>query len=207
MPPKNIVTKEQIIDAALEQTRKGGIDSVTARNIARRLGVSTHPIFSYFDSIEALKTEVFRAARLVYKEYILRGFEEKIPFLGIGHQYMRFAAEERELYKLIFLTPGYSGKGGSGETFDYSFGLIKDAVMRIYNMDEKKAECYYRILWLASSGLATMTVTGSSDLSDERQSAIMTQVSLAVCKAIKEIPGFEDGDFDREKLFTELVSL
>ena len=36
-------------------------------------------------------------------------------------------------------------------------------------------------------------------------SAVFTEVSLAVCKAYKEIPGLAEGKFDRDAIFSELV--
>ena len=36
-------------------------------------------------------------------------------------------------------------------------------------------------------------------------SAILTEVSLSVCKAYKEVPGLPEGKFDRDAVFTELV--
>ena len=40
---------------------------------------------------------------------------------------------------------------------------------------------------------------------DEHMSAALTEVSLAVCKAYKEIPGLPRGDYDRDALFKELT--
>jgi hypothetical protein len=36
-------------------------------------------------------------------------------------------------------------------------------------------------------------------------SAVLTEVSLSVCKAYKEIPGLPEGKFDRDAIFRELV--
>ena len=35
--------------------------------------------------------------------------------------------------------------------------------------------------------------------------AAITEISLSVCKAYKEIPGLPTGDFDRDAIFRELV--
>lgn len=40
MPPKNIVTKEQIIQAAADIAGESGADAVTARSVAAKLGIS-----------------------------------------------------------------------------------------------------------------------------------------------------------------------
>ena len=52
MPPKAKFTKDEMINAALAITRRSGIETVTAREMAAELGVSTRPIFTYFKSID-----------------------------------------------------------------------------------------------------------------------------------------------------------
>ena len=60
-------------------------------------------------------------------------------------------------------------------------------------------------MWLVVYSLATLTVTGGCRYSDAEIGAILTGFSLSVCKAIKEIPGFTDGSFDRDAQFRELI--
>ncbi|MBO6734694.1 MAG: TetR family transcriptional regulator, partial [Roseitalea sp.] len=47
-----------VLDAALEVARHDGLSAVTARSVAKRLGASTAPVTSYFDSMEALSRAV-----------------------------------------------------------------------------------------------------------------------------------------------------
>lgn len=48
MPPKVKFTKDEIIQAALNVARVKGASSVSTRDIAAELQVSTRPIFTYF---------------------------------------------------------------------------------------------------------------------------------------------------------------
>ena len=89
MPPKNIVTKEQIIQAAADIAGESGADAVTARSVAAKLGISTHPIFSYYKSVDELKTDMYYAAENIYRRYVECGLSQPIPFLGVGQQYIR----------------------------------------------------------------------------------------------------------------------
>ena len=206
MPPSVKFTKQEIIDAALRVTRAGGIGSLTARSLATELGASTRPMFTYFDSMDALKHEVHEAAKDLYRAYVKRGLAEPIPFLGVGQSYIRFAKEEPELYKLLFLEkPGNAG-GGAMEALALSQDLVRTSLMRIYRMDAEQADCYFRDLWLVAFSFATLIVTDDSPYTDEQMSAILTEFSLAICKAYKEIPGLHRGDFDRDAIFRQLTS-
>lgn len=206
MPPSVKFTKEEIVDAALRVTRESGIASLTARSLAAELGASTRPMFTYFDSMDALKREVHEAAKQLYRAYVKRGLAGPIPFLGVGQSYIRFAKDEPELYKLLFLErPGDTG-GGAMEALALSQDLVRASLMRIYRMDAEQADCYFRDLWLVAFSFATLVVTDDCPYTDEQMNAILTEMSLAVCKAYKEVPGLHRGDFDRDAIFRELTS-
>ena len=205
MPPKVKFQKEEIVAAALRVTREGGINAVTAREVAAELGVSTRPIFTWFDTMDELKGEVCALAREQYRAYIAKGLEEDIPFLGVWHQYMRFAREEPALYRLLFLTPPDGVTGGAMEALRLSQDMARPSIMAIYNMDADTADKYFRDIWLVGFSFATLAVTDDCPYTEEEIFAIGTEISLAVCKAYKEVPGLAKGDYDRDAIFRELV--
>ncbi|MBQ9000935.1 MAG: TetR/AcrR family transcriptional regulator [Eggerthellaceae bacterium] len=205
MPPRVKFTKEEIVEAALRVTRECGIDSLTARSLAAELGASTRPMFTYFETVEALKHEVHEAAKGVYKTYIERGLAEPVPFLGVGQNTIRFAREEPELFRLLFLQKPDGADGGAAEALAFSQDLVRDSIMGIYKMDAYEADCYYRNLWLIAFSFCAMIAAGECPYTDEQMSAMFTEVSLAVCKAYKDIPGLPRGDYDRDAIFRELT--
>lgn len=205
MPPKVKFTKQEIVDAAMVVARTKGAENISARDIASVLGVSTGPIFTHFETMDQVRSEVFLAAKELYKKYVERGLSGPIPFLGVGQQYICFAKDEPELYKFLFLTrPGEAG-GGAMEALRFSQDLARESLMRIYNMDAATADCYFRDVWLVVFSFATLIVTDDCPYTDAQMSAILTEVSLSVCKAYKEIPGLPEGKFDRDATFRELV--
>ena len=120
MPPKVKFQKEEVVQAALNVAREKGFDAVSAREVAAKLQVSPRPIFTWFDTMNELKAEVYERAKAFYREYLERGLAGPIPFLGIWKQYIRFAKEEPELYKLLFLTRPGSVSGGAMEALRFS---------------------------------------------------------------------------------------
>ena len=205
MPPKVKFTKEEIVSAAVAITREKGIGALTAREVAAKLGVSTRPIFTYFDTMDQLKAEVCAFAKEQYRAYIENGLKEEIPFLGVWRRYLAFAKEEPELYRLLFLTRPDNVSGGATEALRFSQELVRPSVMRVYNMDADTADCFFRDIWLAAFSFATLTVTDDCPYTDEEIFAIGAEISLSVCKAYKEIPGLPKGDYDRDAIFMELV--
>ena len=205
MPPKVKFQKEDIVNAALDVVRQKGIDAVTAREVAKALKVSVGPIFTWFETMEQLKAEVFERAKGHYREYIERGLTGPIPFLGVWQQYLRFAKDEPELYRLLFLTRPGSASGGAMEALRFSQDLARESLMCVYNLDANMADSYFRNIWLVAFSFATLIVTDDCPYSEKEMLDIGAEISLSICKAYKEIPGLPQGHYDRDAIFRELV--
>ena len=204
MAPKNKFTKEEMVEAALRVVRAKGADGLTAKNIADALGTSTQPIFTAFGSMDGIRREVYAAAVSVYDRYTNEGLKESIPFLGVGKQYIRFAREEPELYRLLFLTR--TQEYSAMKSMRHLQELVRPTLMDIYRITAEEADLYFRNLWFVVHSLSTLIVTGDCPYSDREISQILTGFSLSICKAIKEVPGFAAGTFDRDAAFRALVS-
>lgn len=205
MPPKVKFQKEEIIRAALTVARERGLEAVTAREIAKELGVSTRPIFTYYDTMDQLKSDICEMAKDHYREYIEAGLKEDIPFLGTGLQYIRFAREEPEMYKMLFLTKPGESSAGAIESLKFTQDLVRGSIMDIYNMDAFTADCYYRDLWFVAFSIGTLIVTDDCPYTDEEISEMFSQVSLSLCMGFKNVPGLAKGDYCKDVIFSELV--
>ena len=49
MPPKPKFTEKEMLDAGIPLVREGGVEALTARNIARILNSSSRPIFTLYN--------------------------------------------------------------------------------------------------------------------------------------------------------------
>ena len=201
MAPRNKFTRDEMIEAALRVVRAGGIDALTAKTMADALGTSTQPVFTAFGSMDGVRTEIFAAAMRIYDRYAGKGLREPIPFLGVGKQYMRFAREEPELYRLLFL----SREGSAMKSMRHLQALVHPTLMDVYRLTDEEADFYFRDLWLAVHGLATLIVTGDCPYSDLEIEGILTGFSISICKSIKEISGFASGEYDRDAVFRALT--
>ena len=56
------VSKEQIIDAAVEVLRDDGFSAINARSVAKKLGCSTQPIYFSFKNMDELKAALTQCA-------------------------------------------------------------------------------------------------------------------------------------------------
>ena len=205
MAPKNKFTKEEMVEAAMRVVRAKGIDCLTAKTMADELGTSTQPVFTAFGAMDTVRREVYAAAVRVYDGYAEAGLREKIPFFGIGMQYIRFAREEPELYRLLFLTRTQDQAYSAMKSMRHLQELVRPTLRSIYHITAGEADLYFRDLWFVVHSLSTLIVTGDCPYSDREIGQILTGFSLSICKAIKEIPGFAAGDFDRDAVFRSLL--
>ena len=205
MAPKNKFTRKEMVAAAVRVVQKRGAAALTAKSLAEELGTSTQPVFTCFGTMEALKAEVYVAAERLFDEYLTKGLKEKISFLGFGSQYIRFARKEPELYRLLFLMRPVDVGSGAFAAMRHMQELVRPSLVEIYHISTQEADRYFRALWLVVHRLATLIVTGDCPYSDREIGQILTGFSISVFKAIKEIPGFTEGTFDRDATFRGLI--
>lgn len=205
MAPKIKFTKEEMTQAALQVVREKGADGLTAKTLADALGTSTQPIFTAFGTMDGIRQAVYDAAVRVYDSYTETGLKEEIPFFGVGMQYIRFAKEEPALYRLLFLTQTAENTCSAMQSMHHLQALVRPTLMRVYQITAEEADFYFRDLWLAVHGLATLIVTGDCPYSEQEIGQILTGFSVSICKSVKEIPGFAAGTFDRDEVFRALT--
>ena len=87
-----------------------------------------------FHTIEEAKREVRVAAERVYDRYVEDGLRMKVPFLGVGMQYIRFAKEEPQLYRLLFLTTNENGNSSVMDAIHHSQDLVRESLQQIILM-------------------------------------------------------------------------
>ena len=205
MAPKNKFTKEEMVEAAIRVVRDKSIDGLTAKTLADELGTSTQPVFTAFGSMDAVRQEVYAAAVRVYDGYVSAGLKEKIPFFGVGMQYIRFAREEPELYRFLFLTRTQEQEYSAMRSMRHLQALVRPTLVNVYHITDEEAALYFRDLWFVVHSLSTLIVTGDCPYSDREIGQILTEFSISICRSIKEIPGFAAGTFDRDAVFRALV--
>ena len=174
MPPKVKVSREEIIKTCLEIVRTSGTDGINARNIAGVLGCSTQPIFSNFSSMEELEEATILAAYQIYLDFINEEVNsEKYPkYKAFGMAYIRFAEEEKELFRLLFMRD----RGGAPRVSTPDFEASVDMIMRANGISRPRAERMHFEMWACVHGIATMLATSFVPLGREEISEMLTDV-------------------------------
>lgn len=179
MPPRFKFTRDEITNAALNVTRKNGISGLTARALAAELGCSVKPIFGLFKNMEEVGQEVFIASDLLYQNYLREDMAKGkySPYKASGMAYIRFAKEERELFKLLFM------RDRSREKIEENKEEIRPLMQLIQQnlgISEDEAYLFHLEMWLYVHGIATMIATSYLDWDDEFISRVLTDAYMGL---------------------------
>lgn len=177
MPPKFKFTKDEIIDAALCIVRESGMEGLTARALAEKLGCSVKPVFTLFKNMEEVQNEVISSANSLYHQYLQEDMTsgKYPPYKASGMAYIRFAKNEKELFKLLFM------RDRSHEDITENREEIRPIIEIIKkNMDISDEDAYFFHLemWLYVHGIATMMATSYLEWDDELVSEMVTDAYL-----------------------------
>ena len=157
MAPRVKITKDDIINTAIDLIRNNGDGAINARAIANALNCSTQPIFSNFDSMEDLEQEVIVGIYNIYATFLKNEAEsQKYPiYKAYGMAYIRFAQEERELFKILFMRDRTNEEASVSIDFEESVQMI----MKSTGLSYEKAQLMHFEMWTCVHGIATMIAT------------------------------------------------
>lgn len=179
MPPKARVTRDMIVEAGFAIAREQGIEQVNARTVSERLGCSTQPVMYHFKRIEDMKRAVYQRADEFHTAYITE-VREGQPLMGIGLNYIRFAKEEKQLFRLLFQTNGFTGKSLAELIEAPELALVMEAI------GGEQGKETFRLLFLFVHGYASMLANNDLDDDEESIAADLRRVFAGVTHKMKE---------------------
>lgn len=164
MKQPSVYSREQIVDAAFELVREKSWRKVTTRAIAKKLGSSTMPIYSYVRSVQELERELQAKARQLLKEFQLRQYTEDI-LLNLAFGYVLFARDEKNLFRFIYLERpdmlDLEDTTAVNELFFSEFGNDSEAGKALHKLNAAGNEALVQYTWIFTHGLAMLINSGS----------------------------------------------
>jgi AcrR family transcriptional regulator len=158
MPPIISYTKENIIDAAFELYKEIGLERITIRKIAGKLGSSIAPIYSNFKNIDELKKCLMDKTLRELLKYTDREYSNN-AFLNIGIGLIKFAKENKVLYKTLFIN---SNEYACLTDDFFSSNLEKmKSEPTLKDLDEEEMMRILEKVRLFTHGLAALICSGS----------------------------------------------
>ena len=189
MPPRSRLTKELIAETAYSILRSKGYERLNARYLASELGVSTMPLFHYYENMDEIKKAAVLKGVETYNRYMQKGMEDPLPFKGAGRAYIRFAKEEPELFKIFFMTADENIVGLPDK--DSNTAIVGSVAAEIMNGSQDDGSRILKNMWLIAHGIATLEATGKMSFSEDELSEILSETFLGLKKQIMREDKYE----------------
>ncbi|MBU5484445.1 TetR/AcrR family transcriptional regulator [Clostridium sp. MSJ-11] len=168
MPPKNKFLKEEIIEAAFQIAKEEGMDGITIRKIATKLGSSIAPIYVNFKDVEELKGEVISKISQISNEIILKQ-DTGDKFLNIGIASVKFAKEYSVIFKdLIVRSNIYMESYDSQVMHNIIEAMKEDEELKIFTEEELKDILMKMRVFQVGLCIMATNESFASELTDEK---------------------------------------
>lgn len=138
MGPKVKFTREQIIDAAFEIAQTEGIDGITMRKIAEKMGSSVAPIYVNFKNVDELNEALIERIISISRQLLMEE-DTGNPFRDIGNASLRFAMEYSAIFKDLVIKNARYMQGYDEKIMPVLIEeMQKDPELKGFTIDELK---------------------------------------------------------------------
>ena len=159
MPATIELSKEHIVKVAVKMVNDNGWDSINARSLAKKLGVSTKPLYRIYNNMDEIKEDIYKEISRQYDEFITSRVDNKKALITLCIAYVEFAQEYKNLFISLFLSNNLKWQSFENvldEKWNQST-IINLVNKHGYSFDEAKT--LFMNLWLYANGLATLIAT------------------------------------------------
>jgi AcrR family transcriptional regulator len=169
MPPRQRITKEMIMEAALNLVREGGIESVNSRAVAAKIGCSTQPVFSQYPTMEDLRQAVHVFSCNEFEQGILAE-KDNIEFFKISClSLIHLARNDKNVFSLIFLSTYCAGSEFQLSRMNYKTNqLLLNHLIESHSLTKGDALNILERISLLVHGIASLMATTNAQYSDNK---------------------------------------
>lgn len=176
MPPKVKISKEDIINKALDLVREE--KTLTAATLSKELKCSTQPIFWSFNGMEDVKQQVFKEAHQRFSDFLRLPIEGVSAYKATGIRYIQFARKERGLFKMLFMSD--RSKEENILLNDPNIPFLMDLICKTESVNIETAKEIYKIMWLFCHGIATMIAMETVEIDDTEVDSMLEKVCYGI---------------------------
>jgi AcrR family transcriptional regulator len=199
MNQPNLELKEACIQAAHEVIAEQGVEGLSLRDVARRLGVSHQAPYKHYASKDHLLAEVMRRCFEQFSAYLDARAQFEAPrddLAALGTQYLSYASTHPLEYRLMFSTPWpvpaeYPGLVNEAQ---HAFNVLRGVLQRLHAQHPNKAhkvDVDAMFIWSSLHGLASITQANvmkhlsiEEDVREHASHHVMGMVAAALAESL-----------------------
>ena len=189
MPPMQRFNKEDVLNTAFQLVREQGIENLNAKNIAKMLNSSTQPIYSYYENMADLKADLFNMVCECHNRCFDKVEPGKNLFVNIGMAYIDFAIDEPNLFRMMFMAQGFSGKKLTDfctDDDDDCNESLRNMIFRQYDFSSTDVNRIFLDIWLYAHGIASMLALNQLPTPRSEIEAMLENMYNLLLKQVKK---------------------
>ena len=199
------ITKNMIVDAALEIFRAEGFESVTSRRIALRLGCSTQPIYFEYKNMDELKDDIIKKVVEQLDELFssVSGDSDEFVYRSFGLSFLKFVQADPFVFRQIYIVDGKIGR----QVDNLRMPIILDILENKYGYKKETALAIHKMASCSLMGMAVFVSSGYKKISEDEMQKNLGILFASICSVYGPPPKLMKIEKFRnhfEKLMTSL---
>lgn len=186
MPPKAKISREMIIEAGLNVVRRDGQGELNVRKVAAELGCSTQPVMYHYKTVDELKADVYTAADEMHTRYITSDVESAgNPLMSLGLRYIRFAQEEKHLFRFLFQTDKFRNRSFAEVLAADGADPVIQSVCAASGLEPEQAAEVFAQLFICVHGAASLLANNSIEYDEKYFKELLDKAFFGAIAAVK----------------------
>lgn len=182
MARKVQISKDIILQAALDMLIRDGYSSINIKTLAKEIGCSTQPIVWHFDNMEGLRTALAEYAITYAKNKMNSTAENAVEaFEHTGRAYVEIAVNEPNLFRFLYLEENKYKSVNNFEaiiTSKNNAELIRK-IADYLGIPENNVGRYLQNTIIYAHGIATLVATNVITASEEEMMKMINRAADA----------------------------
>lgn len=186
---KNVtITKEMILVSAFDIVREKGLEGISNRELAKKLNCSIRPIYYQFQNVEELYNELYIEIEKYFYRFLMDNMNDDMPkYKQVGINYIKFAKEEKEFFKILFMSEVDLGLNDFIAKDMEDFKELSKLIKISTNLNDEDIESFHIKMWIFSHGLATLVASSTLNISDKQLKQLLS-LEFQALMLLKENP-------------------
>lgn len=162
MARKTQISKEVILEAALEMLIRDGYSAINIKTLSKEIGCSTQPLVWHFENMDGLREALAEYALNYANDKMRSNANGMDAFTNVGMSYIEIAFEQPRLFTYLFMSGDSGFIAGNLDVFttaDENSLMVEQIALQL-KIPIEKASVFYRDMMIYTHGLASFIASG-----------------------------------------------
>ncbi len=157
MARKKEISRDKILDVAYKMAVSNGLDSLTARAIAKKGHFSTQPLYLEFSNMDEIRSLVLERISDKLRSKVLQQNFTGDPLIDLDLAYINFSQNHVKLFRAMFVDGKSGSKIISDTLMDLGIEKFKEQYPDAHYSDEKISDIVIAN-WISTTGIAALVI-------------------------------------------------